>query len=85
MIEASIERRAELISQAKVGKLSVAEIEELKSLLENELRHDLAAGKIGLFAFIILLAFIRNLPHCAWGAMVRNYAKPCRHYSRREP
>ena len=62
--ETVIERRAELLSQAKTGKLSAAEVDELKSLLEKELRHDLAAGKIGVLAFIILLAFIRNLPLC---------------------
>ncbi len=61
---ALVERRVVLISQAKTGKLSVAEVDELKSILEEELRHDLAAGKIGVLAFIILLAFIRNLPHC---------------------
>lgn len=64
MLEASIERRAELISQAKTQKLSVAEVDELKSILEKELRHDVAAGKIGALAFIILLTFIRNLQWC---------------------
>ncbi|GAJ05186.1 unnamed protein product [marine sediment metagenome] len=64
MLETSIERRAELVSQAKTGKLSVAEVDELKSLLEKELRHDIAAGKIGVLAFIMLLALIRNLEWC---------------------
>ena len=62
MLETDIERRAELISQAKARKLSVAELDELKSLLEKELRHDWASGKIGVLAFIALLAVIRNLP-----------------------
>ncbi|GAI86474.1 unnamed protein product, partial [marine sediment metagenome] len=35
-----------------------------KEHLEKELRHDIAAGKIGVLAFIILLAFIRNLERC---------------------
>ncbi len=64
MLETDIERRAELMSQAKTGKLSVAEVDELKSILEKELRHDIATGKIGVLAFIILLAFIRNLEWC---------------------
>ena len=67
MLETDIERRAELISQAKTRKLSVAEVDELKSILEKELRHDVAAGKIGALAFIILLAFFRNLPLCLEG------------------
>lgn len=64
MLVTSMERRAELLSQAKTGKISAAEIDELKSLLEKELCRDLDAGKIGALAFIILLTFIRNLEWC---------------------
>ena len=59
---AMIERRSEMISKAKTRKLSAAEIDDLKTILQKELQHDFAAGKIGGLAFIILLHFIRNLP-----------------------
>ena len=62
VITAMIERRSELISKAKTRKLSAAEIDELKTIWQKELRHDFAAGKIGGLAFIILWLFIRELP-----------------------
>ena len=56
------ERRSELISQAKTRKLSVAEIEELKTVLIKEARHDFATGEIGFLAFFLLGLLIKNLP-----------------------
>lgn len=58
-----LERRLELISQAKTRKLSVTEAEELKTILEKEARHSFTTGEIGVLAFVILLAIIRNLPY----------------------
>ena len=58
-----VERRTELISQAKSRKLSVVEVEELKILLEREASHSFATGEIGWLAFVILEAIIKNLPY----------------------
>lgn len=59
---AMIERRLELLSQAKTRKLSVAESDELKAILQEELRQDFAAGKFGVLAFTMLSIVINNLP-----------------------
>jgi len=56
-----VERRLKLISLGKTRKLSVAESNELKTILLEELRHDFDAGKIGFIAFLILVAIIENL------------------------
>lgn len=56
-----VERRSELVSQAKTRKLSMTEAQELKTILKKELRHDFAAGKIGVLAFLILVTIIDKL------------------------
>lgn len=61
---AMIERRSELITQVKVRKLSVAEAEELKTILEKELWHSFATGEIGVLALAVLLTFIKS-----WGVV----------------
>jgi len=63
MIEnALIKRRLELLSQGKSRKLSMAEAQELKTILQKELRQDFAVGKFGVLAFLILEVIIDKLP-----------------------
>lgn len=60
--EALAERRSELMSQAETRKLSVAEVEELKTVLIKEAQHDFATSKIGFLTFFLLGLLIKNLP-----------------------
>ena len=63
-MELAIERRQELISQSKVRRLTVDEVDELQAILWKELRHDYDLGKIGLLAYEALHAIISYLGYC---------------------
>jgi len=56
-----VERRLELVSQAKSRKLSMTEAQELKTILEKEAGHSFAIGEIGVLAFLLLVAIIDKL------------------------
>jgi len=60
----AIERRQELISQSKVRRLTVDEVDELQAILYEELRHDYRLGKIGLLAYLALHAIISYWGYC---------------------
>jgi len=62
--ELTIERRQELVSQHKVRRLTVDEVDELQAILWKELRHDYHAEKIGLLAYLALHAIISYMGYC---------------------
>lgn len=63
-MELAIERRQELVSQSKVRRLTVDEVDELQAILYEELRHDYHLGKIGLLAYLALHAIISYFGYC---------------------
>ena len=60
----AVERRQELISQSKVRRLTVDEVDELQAILYKELRHDYHLGKIGLLAYLALHSIISYMGYC---------------------
>lgn len=60
----AIERRQELISQSKVRRLTLDEVDELQAILYEELHHDYHLGKIGLLAYLALHAVISYMGYC---------------------
>ena len=62
--ELTIERRQELVSQHKVRRLTVDEVDELQAILWKELRHDYDRGEIELLAYLALHAIISYLGYC---------------------
>ena len=63
-MELAIERRQELVSQSKMRRLTVDEVDELQAILYKELRHDYHLGKIGLPAYLALHAIISYFGYC---------------------
>ena len=63
-MELAIGRRQELVSQSKVRRLTMDEVDELQAILWKELRYDYDLGKIGLLDYLAIHAIISYFGYC---------------------